>query len=244
MTAPTALSTLEAPSTLPTGAVHRSRLVLDGHHQGVRRALVDAQAMHRLVLGGFTDAMTPDMTSPREHLGVLHAIDPRTDGTVIAIVQSQARPDWSSTPGVLRVDIHVDPLTYQAGQQVAFQVRVNPTTSHKSGPAGYTQRGRRKPLGRPEEQQAWVIDRLTRHGARVDHVDLGNPVDLTSAAKNLPPERRPRPDAVFALTTIRAQGALTVTDPAAFAQLVRDGLGRGKAYGCGLILTLPLPARA
>lgn len=39
------------------------------------------------------------------------------------------------------------------------------------------------------------------------------------------------------------EGALTVTDAAAFADTLRSGLGRAKAFGCGLVLLARAPAR-
>jgi CRISPR system Cascade subunit CasE len=37
------------------------------------------------------------------------------------------------------------------------------------------------------------------------------------------------------------EGALTVTDEAAFHAALRDGIGRAKAFGCGLMLIAPAP---
>ena len=43
-------------------------------------------------------------------------------------------------------------------------------------------------------------------------------------------------------STVDLAGTLTVTDPEKFTQALYQGLGKSKAFGCGLLLVKPLPA--
>lgn len=40
----------------------------------------------------------------------------------------------------------------------------------------------------------------------------------------------------LAITRAEVKGRLTVTDPATLATALTDGIGRARAYGCGLLL--------
>jgi len=51
----------------------------------------------------------------------------------------------------------------------------------------------------------------------------------------------PKP-ATFPTSTVDFQGILTVTDPELFRKALYEGLGKSKAFGCGLMLVRRVPS--
>jgi len=125
-----------------------------------------------------------------------------------------------------------------AGQQWVFRLTANPTTSIA---AEHGSRGRVVPLVTRDQQVAWLADRADRLG-----VDLGSsPSDRTwqlVEQRRLDFRRRPDgPGARVHLATATYVGVLTVMNPTLLRAALTDGVGRAKAYGCGLLTLAPLP---
>jgi CRISPR system Cascade subunit CasE len=76
----------------------------------------------------------------------------------------------------------------------------------------------------PEALPAWVANRL--EGA-IDVSVLDDPTRQSRMMR----------DARLSVSTFRGHG--TVSDPQQLRQLIAEGVGRGKAYGCGLLSVLP-----
>ena len=112
-------------------------------------------------------------------------------------------------------------LDYQPGEPVVASLIANPTVD-RSRPGA---RSHREAIREPVERDGWLrrkldgavhVDRVTqetlgqqggdRHGHRVVHLQVGYTVWGT------------------------------VTDPGRLAGLLRDGVGRARRYGCGLLL--------
>jgi CRISPR system Cascade subunit CasE len=135
-----------------------------------------------------------------------------------------------------------------AGDRLHFVLRANPTVARRV--AG--QRGKRedvvmhalhalpgkrqggRDVARPEkivrEGTAWLLRLGQRQGFAPDPARLavdGYNILQISRAGGAPPIR---------LATLDYQGVLTVTDPAAFLAGLSGGFGRGRAFGCGLML--------
>lgn len=73
---------------------------------------------------------------------------------------------------------------------------------------------------------AWLRSRASRHGFAIDERSLA--VD----AYQQHAENQGR----LQFTSVDFSGELTVVDPVAFGALLRNGIGRAKAFGCGLML--------
>jgi CRISPR system Cascade subunit CasE len=75
---------------------------------------------------------------------------------------------------------------------------------------------------------AWLQSRATRNGFEVDLNELAmDAYEPHSQDKDLK------------FTTVDFSGALTVVDPQAFGAALCNGIGRAKAFGCGLLLIRP-----
>lgn len=101
------------------------------------------------------------------------------DATAVAkaIGVSPATVYSSGTYGITHTQIRRYQPGIVAGQQLRFQVRVNPVIAT---------RGRRRPLSGRDKQITWVTRKLADGGAQVDWVDIYSPQRMTSPAKNLP----------------------------------------------------------
>lgn len=73
---------------------------------------------------------------------------------------------------------------------------------------------------------AWLRARASRLGFEVDEESLAVDGYQQHAEKN----------GQLRFSTVDFSGDLTVIDPTTFAVALRDGIGHGKAFGCGLLL--------
>ena len=142
----------------------------------------------------------------------------------------------------------------EVGQRWGFRLCVNPTFREAGQVNGH---GQKKVLAHvtQDQQTQWVLDRAGRcgfrvisssesggdlpvledeHGQRVDGANL-----LINGVERSVAEFWRRGERVtLALATF--EGILEVTDPEALRHHLVHGIGRGKAYGCGL-MTLAQP---
>ena len=84
---------------------------------------------------------------------------------------------------------------------------------------------------REEVYRDWLAQRLSDRGARLEDAALRS-FQRVRVVRKLRAHASEGPDAVM-------QGAVTVTEPRKFADLVAHGLGRHRAYGYGMILLRP-----
>lgn len=138
------------------------------------------------------------------------------------VVQHEAPIHWpEALPGVIARTHTVDVSTPMTGVPIRWAVIANPT---KCVSRGKGVRGKRVPLP-PEEWKTWVARKLD--GA----VNLRE-VDATL----MPVARGKKPDRMVHHQRVLFTGTGTVTNQAALSALQRDGIGAGKAYGCGLMI--------
>lgn len=119
------------------------------------------------------------------------------------------------------------PGQVQAGDALAFKVRVN-TTRNTYPNATPDRRGRPKRVAllTAGEQRTWLSRAGTRAGFTVLNADVHR-------SEPLPLRKQGVAMCVHAVTFT---GQLRVTDPAAFQNAVRRGLGPAKGFGLGLLL--------
>lgn len=230
--------------------MYLSRIPVNTMSRAFRRDYADVHDMHRTLLSVFPEA--PADVPARRHAGLLWRLDGDARERVL-LVQSARRPDWTLLPSEYasgRVQVTcLQPALAAAvpGRRLAFRLVANPTRSAPpAGEPGKRGRGARRPLHRPEEQVAWLIRQGERHGFAVPAASDGAP-DV--AASPLPPlvgrkaDDRPRArngDRLrITVQPVCFDGRLIVTDPDAFTTALREGIGRAKAYGCGLLSLAP-----
>ena len=203
--------------------LHLSHLPLNLQSPEARRDALDPYQLHRTLLSVF------DAT--RQAAGVLHRLESE-GGEPWVLVQSWGPGEWSRLPaGYVRAE-H-DPAgvavrrwqpAFARGEVLRFRLRANPTFK----------RGRRRLAWMGHERQlAWLQRRMAASGCAV--------LQAHAAPEGLERLSRPgRPKHLITQYAVLFEGLVSVNDPELLAAAVRDGVGSGKAFGCGLLSVAPV----
>ena len=139
----------------------------------------------------------------------------------------------------------------EAGETVQFELRANPTVRHdragKSSRHDVVMEAKKKLLAERGLQRwaDWTGERPALHAViheacahwleRRGSVS-GFEVDRDSLLVEAHEQHREKRGGELRFTSVDLAGRLTVTDPVAFQSTLLQGLGRAKAFGCGLML--------
>lgn len=153
------------------------------------------------------------------------------------LVLSEEIPDFSGAAeqfgtGTAPETRNYDPLLERItpGSRWQFRLAANPTKSCKD-PADPQARGTVMAHCTTQYQKQWLLDRAAKHGfALTEDSFTVTRVQWYHFAKH-----GTRPVSLLAVTY---EGVLQVTDPEAFRALLCQGMGRGKAYGLGLLTVM------
>lgn len=220
-----------------------SRLAINPQRRQAKHLMVDARAMHAAVEAGFPPGMRSQETRN------LWRLD-RMEHEAVLYVVSQQRPDlrhvqeqagWESAPAQY-TDYGRFLGSIQRGQRYSFRLAANPVK--RQFVAG--DRGRILPHVTEEQQTEWLMTRAEGWGFTVRPV---HPVDgAAQDGANVLPDVRVvhRNDGRFrkvddsgARTVTQRQvtftGSLEVVDAGKLRESLTRGMGRGKAYGLGLM---------
>ncbi|NNG20978.1 type I-E CRISPR-associated protein Cas6/Cse3/CasE [Naumannella sp. ID2617S] len=209
-----------------------TRMHLNPQRRGARKLVSSPQAMHAAVLSGFP----PTVDAGR----VLWRLDGAAGRHPVLWIGSQFPPDlahleeqagWPSNPTTRSASLDGLLTALSPDQQWAFRITVNPTHRADHG-------GRKKVLAHVtvDQQTQWLLDRQDRLGCSL--VDADGAPTFTLEGRDVKQFRREEGRVTLATATFG--GLLSVQDPDRLREVVTQGLGRGKAYGCGL-LTLARP---
>jgi len=214
--------------------VYLTELHLNPRRRGAVRLLASPQRMHAAVLAGFPNP--PGAATGR----VLWRVDEHPHRTTLYVV-SPSVPDlthvveeagWPTTETWRSADYEPFLGRLRLGQQWAFRFCGNPVHKVKvsASEADTTVRAHVS----ERHQLAWFTERAARWGFGVEEDDGAAPriIGRTTRRFRRGPETVTLAQATFG-------GRLTVTDREAFVDALRTGMGRGKAYGCGLMTLAP-----
>lgn len=216
--------------------LYLSRLALDPHLKQPQKELTDPYQLHRTVLSAF-----PTPLPPTER--VLYRLETSLH-TLVLLVQSHTRPDWTSLKnrpylepsdpfsGAENPAVKPLSLTFQAGQLLYFRLRANPTVKKERPDKKHS---RRHALLKEEEQIAWLTRQAAQHGFSFD------PHRVRLSHKQQHQAYIPRPTQAEKLTlfTVQFDGLCQVENPEKLLQAVTQGIGPGRAFGCGLLSLAP-----
>lgn len=143
------------------------------------------------------------------------------------LVQSRRAP--TRADGVLLVGTREITPCPSAGQRLAFVLTANPVKTiidaQREAKAGKQSEKCRVPLIKEEDQRQWLLRKLSEAG-EIEAVNV-----------------LPHPPLYFRkgnrggkLVTATFEGVLSVKDPNRLADLLENGIGPAKAFGCGLML--------
>ena len=205
-----------------------------------RKYLGSPQAMHAVVMGA-TGGNIGD--GPGR---VLWRVDRGT--TTALYILSPLEPDCSQlvaevgAAGTQARTLDYSPFlaSLDAGQLWAFRLAANPSYSASRGPGV---RGQRYGHVTVEQQRQWLVSRTAGYGFELVPVADTDPDRADSVVVVVRRERpvfnRNRPnegghDRVTINRTVY-EGVLHVTDAEVLRRVLVTGIGRSKAYGCGLM---------
>ncbi|KAA8723228.1 type I-E CRISPR-associated protein Cas6/Cse3/CasE [Corynebacterium phocae] len=138
------------------------------------------------------------------------------------VVRHEAAIDWvAQLPGILRQAVTTPTEVPVTGAPVRWAIIANPV---KSLPRPGAKRGKLAPLD-PQSYGAWIERKLS---------PALNPKFIR--AEHLPPAIGRKPGGRTTHHRAMLTGTATVKNQAQLEHLLTTGVGRGKAYGCGLLL--------
>lgn len=216
-----------------------SRVAINPQLRQGRKLLANPQAMHAAVLSCFP----PDIDS--DDARVLWRLD-QAEGAFTLYVTGPEAPDlrvileqagWPTRPGQ-STDYRPFLDRLRAGQLWRFRLSANPV---KSVPAGRGERGRVVPHVTRSQQLSWLEQRAVEHGFEL--LRTGESTDQVQATVTRSEDlrfRRGNSSRPVSLRRAQFDGALTVTNAETLRKTLLLGIGRGRAYGCGLLTLAPL----
>jgi CRISPR system Cascade subunit CasE len=188
--------------------------------------------MHAAVLASFP----PDVLGTEKR--VLWRVDTSPDHRIDLYVVSPVEPDmthlveqagWLTSGWETR---NYQPLLERitTTQRWGFRITANPV--HHVVVDSET--GQRKRLGHVTvvQQVGWLLERAERNGFKVVEAIDGEPDVAVSDRRT---RRFRRGNNTVTLVTSQFDGHLEVTDVEAMRNVLVNGLGRAKGYGCGLL---------
>ena len=212
--------------------MYLTRFGVNPARRGARHLLASQQRLHAAVLSSFPPGADPGR--------VLWRVD-ESAHRVELFIASSARPDlthlveqagWPTA--ATWETANYGPFLYRLdnGQRWAFRLTANPA---RSVPRGTGIRGAVKAHVTPAQQEEWLLSRAGRLGFEIPAGTLGVP-DLVVKDRRTARFRRGADrgrEVTVAMATF--EGHLVVTDPSALRAALVEGVGRAKAYGCGLL---------
>lgn len=219
--------------------MYLSRMYLNAQLQDTRRLLSNPQRLHReimsLVPPAFDDA-------PASHKRILWRLDFDGPQPLLYTLTPQ-QPDfthmqeqygWSKEKSWQTADYDVLLNKLAAGQTYHFRLVANPV--HKIRLAN----GSEKIVSHVTEAQQieWLLSRAERVGFKIPLGDAGTPAVVRTTQLKLRFHHGKQSSVQF--NKVQFDGVLEITDLEAFRQTLCQGIGREKAYGCGLLTISPL----
>jgi len=218
--------------------MYLTRMHLNPARRGTRSLLGSPQRMHAAVLCSFP----PTNTEGKGR--VLWRVDGEAHELML-YVSSPTRPDlthlveqagWPTAPDPWQT-ASLDPLfdRLASGQHWAFRLTANPVRSVLEPGKS---RGKRYAHVTVAQQLDWLASRSSGWGFSIS--DTARPTAEVIARRTVSFDRRSdghRRQVTVATATF--QGTLEVTDAPALAEAMREGMGRAKGYGCGLLTLAP-----
>lgn len=206
--------------------MYLSRAELDPTRRSTMTALVSPQKFHGAVESAFSGER-------RRRLWRLDTLG----GKLYLLLLSEDVPDLNGLceqfgTGAPAETRPYDPLLERItpGSCWQFRLTANPTHTRKN-PVNPQERGELKPYYTEAEQEKWLLEQAEKHGFAVQ----AGMFQVTRKQTYHFRKNGTRPVTLLAVTY---EGTLQVTDPEKFRELLCNGVGRGKAYGLGLMTIL------
>ena len=220
-----------------------SRFMINPAKGGARKLLSNPQALHAAVMA--TNPPDVDLSDGRilwrldraEHSYTLYMLSPEEPDFTVLIEQA----GWVTRPGE---SAHYGRLLakLENGQEWAFRLAANPVKRVRKDD------GKEKvyPHVTPAQQSTWLRERAEQWGFEIvpaqnqvleDAPMVSSRRDLGFARKDAHQQNR---IGKVTLRKVQFDGYLRITDADKFRYALTHGMGRGKAYGLGLMTLAPV----
>lgn len=224
--------------------MYMSRCEINPKRRGARKLLGSPQAMHAAVMSCFP-------RSQADQIGrVLWRQDEVGDSTFI-LVTSMLKPDfsvieeqagWRDASTTQYKDYGAFLGAIQTGTQYRFRLTANPTRSIRQNEA----RSKRVPHVGRANQERWLLEKSESNGFNIPKAvenlsdqPVGRAFSLVSST-SLRFQRNSTQGRNVTLRVVSFEGVLEVVDEDKFRTALVNGIGSGKAYGCGLLTVVPI----
>ena len=207
--------------------MYLTRMELDVNKRDTRKALLSPSMFHGAIESSF----------PGERERRLWRLD-EFQGKYYLLLLSEQFPDLSHAANQFGMEGSRQPWqtkSYDAlleriqnGSTWQFRLTANPIKSIKSPEMG--KRGTVCAHITPEYQLKWLLDRCEAHGFSINPEEAI--VTKSQWQRFYKGDQRKKP---VSLLSVTFEGILTVTDALRFRQTMVEGIGRGKAFGLGLL---------
>jgi CRISPR system Cascade subunit CasE len=223
--------------------MYLSRVEINPYRRETMRALASPQVLHAVVESSFPSLPDPD--GKRN----LWRVD-KLGNSLYILVQSRIKPDfthlveqfgWPASEQTWETKDY-DPFLsrLQMSQQWRFRLRANPVHSIKKEASG-PDRGQVLSHITVDQQKKWLSDRSRQHGFKIEEGIGGSDsadAEMRQGGFDIVQremkkfQRGGRP---VTLSMVTFEGVLTVENSEVFVNTLIHGIGRAKAYGCGLL---------
>lgn len=183
-----------------------------GRQEVLKQRLCSAYDLHRLLWRCFPDR-------PEAQRDFLFRCD-EAGAELKILMLSREKPvqsAWAGWDGVKEFA-----PDFQAGSWFQFRLRSNPTVRANQG-------GKLRALTGEDELAGWLERKGARHGFELRSEPEFAACRLTQFTKS-------NDGRAVSLNVVDASGVLVVADGAAFGEAFCRGVGRGRAFGCGMLL--------
>ncbi len=213
-----------------------TRVLLNPARRQTRTLLASPQAMHAAVLAGFPPG---SLTEPTGNGRALWRVDRNGEHQVLLYICSPVAPDlthlveqagWPTTSPWESRDYESLLDRLAVGQRWSFRVTANPV--HRVRDPAHPERGHVRAHVTAHQQMAWLLSRAPAAGFEVARTEQGHDCVEVKDRQVLSFRRQ---GATVTLARATFTGMLAVTDPVLLRRVLTSGLGRAKAYGCGLL---------
>ena len=207
-----------------TANMFLSRVAIDIKNQNALRALSNPEILHGMI----------ETSLPREHSRCLWRVD-ELGGRTYLLLMSEERPDLFSIANQIGSDEKpCETKDYQpllnritVGSIWRFRLVANPVVSQ---PRPGKKRGKLKAITIHEHQREWLTRQAEKNGFILSSDQFDTIRSEWRTFRNKSNN--------VSILQVTFEGLLTVSDAAKFQDSLLGGIGRGKAYGMGLLTVM------
>lgn len=219
--------------------MYLTKLLLNKNSFDVRRDLNDCHQLHTtitttvLTSKSNSHITTNKRVSTQDNQGrLLYRVEENLeDKKIVLLVQTDIEVDWSKLPENYlanrpdnKICKPIDFLYKQLleGMQLRFHLRANPTMKSQD---------KRIPLTKHIELIDWLKRKSSQHGFEVLNVEVDHTIEIGWRKSGINSQDKKK----ITLNSALFDGNLIITNKESFVDALKQGIGRGKGYGFGLL---------